>query len=318
MVKRIFVILLISVFIFACNDNDKLAGEIEKIHVDMNISRFDREFARAQASDIPNLREKYPYLFPAPDSIWVAKLSDTLQIELLSEVGKAYADFDAETLGLEQLFKHIKYYFPDYRIPRVITVVNDVDYQNRIMLNDTVLFIELDSYLGPDHKFYGGFPKYIAKGLDARYLISDVASAVAKKLVPRPNDRSFLSQMIYYGKELYLKDKIMPSATDAQKIGYSEDELAWAQANEEPIWRNFIEQEYLYSTDRKLGPRFLDPAPFSKFGLELDNESPGRLGRYVGWQIVRSFMERNSITLQQLLNLPAEEIFKKANYKPKK
>jgi gliding motility-associated lipoprotein GldB len=306
------------VFIFACNDNDKLAGEIEKIHVDLNISRFDREFAHAQASDIPVLREKYPYLFPAPDSVWVAKLSDTLQIELLSEVGKAYADFDAETFGLIQLFKHIKFYFPDYRIPRVITVVNDVDYQNRIMLNDTVLFIELDSYLGPDHKFYGGFPKYIAKGLDARYLISDVASAVAKKLVPRPNDRSFLSQMIYYGKELYLKDKIMPSATNAQKIGYSEDEFAWAQANEEAIWRNFIEQEYLYSTDRKLGPRFLDPAPFSKFGLELDNESPGRLGRYMGWQIVRSFMERNSITLQQLMNLPAEEIFKKANYKPEK
>jgi gliding motility-associated lipoprotein GldB len=306
------------VFIFACNDNDKRAGEIEKIPVDLKISRFDREFAHAQPSDIPVLREKYPYLFPAPDSVWVAKLSDTLQLELLSEVGKAFTDFDTETLGLVRLFKHIKYYFPDYRIPRVITVVNDVDYQNRIILNDTVLFIELDSYLGPDHKFYGGFPKYIAKGLDTRYLISDVASAVAKKLVPRPNDRSFLSQMIYYGKELYLKDKIMPLATDSQKIGYSEDELAWAQANEEAIWRNFIEREYVYSTDSKLGPRFLDPAPFSKFGLELDNESPGRLGRYMGWQIVRSFMERNSITLQQMLNLPAEEIFKKANYKPQK
>ncbi len=316
--KRIFVILVISMFIFACNDNDKRTEEIEKIPVALKIARFDREFANAQAKDIPGLREKYPYLFPAPDSVWIAKLADTLQIALLSEVGKAYPDFDTESAGLEQLFKHVKYYFPEFKVPRVITVVNDVDYQNRIILNDTVLFVELDSYLGPEHKFYAGFPKYIAKGLDSKYLISDVASALAKKMVPRPNDRSFLSQMIYYGKELYLKDKIMPLASDAQKIGYTDDELAWAKENEEPIWRNFIEQEYLYSTDRKLGPRFLDPAPFSKFGLELDNESPGRLGRYMGWQIVRAFMEKNTISLQQLLNLPAAEIFKKANYKPKK
>jgi len=91
------------------------------------------------------------------------------------------------------------------------------------------------------------------------------------------------------------------------------------QANEQAIWRNFIENEYLYSTDTKLASRFLDPAPFSKFGLELiDNESPGRVGRYVGWQIVRRFMEKNPVTIEQMLNLSGEEIFKKSTYKPKK
>jgi len=74
----------------------------------------------------------------------------------------------------------------------------------------------------------------------------------------------------------------------------------------------------LYSTDHQLGPRFLDPAPFSKFRLELDNESPGRLGRYMGWQIVRAFMARNNLSPQQLLELPAEEVFRRSNYKPKK
>ena len=111
----------------------------------------------------------------------------------------------------------------------------------------------------------------------------------------------------------------MPFNTDAQKIGYSQDQIEWAEANEEPIWRNFIEQEHLYSTDNKLDQNFLDPAPFSKFGLEIiDNESPGRIGRYVGWQIVRAFMDKNEVNLQQLFNLPAEEIFKNSNYKPKK
>jgi uncharacterized protein YjaZ len=89
-------------------------------------------------------------------------------------------------------------------------------------------------------------------------------------------------------------------------------------ANEEQIWRYFIERELLYSTENGLDARFLAPAPFSKFRLELDSESPDRLGSYVGWQIVRAFMAKNSVTLQQLINLPAEEVFKQSNYKPKK
>jgi uncharacterized protein YjaZ len=110
----------------------------------------------------------------------------------------------------------------------------------------------------------------------------------------------------------------LPSVTDAQKIGYSQEEMDWAKANEEQMWKYFVERELLYSTDSQLDRKFLDPAPFSKFGLELDNESPGRLGRYMGWQIVRAFMEKNPVGLQQLLDMPADEILKKSNYKPRK
>ncbi|MBT8264835.1 MAG: gliding motility lipoprotein GldB, partial [Muriicola sp.] len=159
---------------------------------------------------------------------------------------------------------------------------------------------------------------YIAKGLDKTYLESDIVSAFSKQVVPYVTDRTFLSQLIYYGKELYLKDLLLPWQSDAQKIGYTQDEIEWAEANEEQIWRYFIEREILYSTDNMLGPRFLDPAPFSKFRLELDNESPGRLGRYMGWQIVRAFMEKNDVSPQDMFTVPAEMIFQKSNYKPKK
>ena len=99
---------------------------------------------------------------------------------------------------------------------------------------------------------------------------------------------------------------------------YSQEQFDWAEANEEPIWRYFIENELLYSTDNKLPNRFIADAPFSKFYLDIDNESPGRLGQYIGWQIVRAFAEKNNITLEQLLTLPAEQIFKKSNYKPRR
>jgi len=310
----------ISVLFFSCNDSDKIEEEISKIDVQLNVSRFDVEFADAEASTLPVLKKKYPYLFPAnyADSVWVAKLSDTIQLELSSEVKKAFPDFLAETDDLTNLYKHIKYYFPETKVPDIVTLTSDVQYASRVVLVDTLLLIGLDNYLGAKHHFYERIPKYIAEDLDKTFLVSDVAEAYTNKIVPRLNDRSFLAQMIFYGKKLYLKDKFMPNASDAEKIGYSQDELDWAMANENPIWRNFIEQEHLYSTDRELAKRFLDPAPFSKFGLELDIESPGRLGRYIGWQMVRSFMNKNDVSPQQLLNLSAEEIFKKSNYKPQK
>ena len=147
---------------------------------------------------------------------------------------------------------------------------------------------------------------------------SDVAEAYARQLISPPSKRDLLSQMVYYGKELYLKDIWLPNVSDAEKIGYTKEEMQWANDNEEDMWRYFIEKELLYKTDPKLAPRFIFNAPFSKFYLEIDNESPGMVGRYIGWQIVRSYMENNTVTVPQLLIKNADEIFKNSKYKPKK
>lgn len=318
-VFRSFVLVMI-LSISSCGETDKTEEEIAKVPVDLRISRFDQAFANASEDDIPKLKSEYPYLFPEQfaDSVWIQKLNDTLQIELSEEVAKEFGDFEQESADLESLFKHIKYYFPEFETPHVVTLTSDVRYDSRIILVDSLLLIGLDNYLGEDHHFYEGMQRYIATSLDKRFLTSDVASAFAKKVISYPRNRTLLSRMVHYGKELYLKDKLIPSATDAQRIGYSEEEMEWARVNEEQMWKYFVERELLYSTDAGLDRRFLDPAPFSKFGLELDNESPGRLGRYLGWQIVRAFMERTDMGLKQMLIIPADEILKQSNYKPKR
>jgi hypothetical protein len=109
------------------------------------------------------------------------------------------------------------------------------------------------------------------------------------------------------------------SDSDAEKMGYSEEQLLWSKENEVEIWKKFVADNLLFSTDAKLGPRFINLAPFSKFYLEIDNESPGRIGQWMGWQIVRSFMDNNpEITIQQLLKMDPKLIFEKSKYKPKK
>ena len=117
---------------------------------------------------------------------------------------------------------------------------------------------------------------------------------------------------------MYLLDLYLPKVSDKEKTGYTIEKLSWALENEEQIWKYFIERKLLYSTDTSLNKRFLDNGPFSKFYLSQDNLSPGRVGSWLGLQIVRSYMIHNGVSLQELLNTSTSEIYKKSKYKPKK
>ncbi|PZD78004.1 gliding motility lipoprotein GldB [Mesonia sp. K7] len=312
--------LFFVLFLVSCQEDNKLEAEIATIPMDVEVHRFDQKFAKATPETLPHLKDEYPYLFPEniADSVWVEMLSDTLQNELESEVNIAFADFNSETEELENAFRHFKYYFPEFITPKVVTVISEVDYRNKVIAADDLLLIGLDNYLGEDHKFYVGIQDYIAKNLKKERIVNDVVEVYGKQLINQPKDRTFLAQMVYYGKILYLKDKILPESSDALKIGYTEKEMDWANTNEEEIWRYFIENELLYDTDSQLQSRFINLAPFSKFRLQLDNESPPQLGQYIGWQIVRQFAEKNeAMSLRKVLNLPAKTIFENSSYRPK-
>src|SRR5699024_5913026 len=151
------------------------------------------------------------------------------------------------------------------------------------IVTDSLMLISLDVYLGSEHDFYDGIYNYIAQDFEKELMLSDIAGEYAKKMLPQPKSRTFLAQMVYHGKILYLKDMLIPFKTDAQKIKYSEGELQWAKENEDNIWRYFVEKELFFKTDPELRNRFIEIAPFSKFYLKLDRESPPQLGRWMGW-----------------------------------
>ncbi len=317
---KVAVLLFLGLIVVACQNKSKVEAEIENIPIDVEVVRFDKKFASASPEDLPRLKEEFPAFFPQQyhDSIWVQKMTDTLQEQLESEVIKTFPTETELRETLVPLFQHIKYYFPKFKTPRVVATTSDVDYRNKVILADSLLIIALDTYLGSDHRFYQGIDRYIAKEMKPSQIGPDVAAVYARQFIKPPNSPSFLSQIIYYGKMLYLKDIWLPHIPDYGKIGYSPEEYQWAEENEQYMWRYFVEKELLYSTDRKLGARFINPAPFSKFYLEIDNESPGMLGRYLGWKIVRAYMDHSNSSVQQLMVTPADEIFNNSKYKPQK
>jgi hypothetical protein len=194
-----------------------------------------------------------------------------------------------------------------------------MDYNNKVIYAQNKLIIALELFLGKQHEFYADFPEYITQNFEERQLLPEVASSLALSKTPPSLDKTLLSQMIYYGKLLYLKDVLLPEDyTDAEKIGYTPEQMKWSQENESYIWTFFINEKLLYNTDSRLPNRFINLAPFSKFYLEIDNESPGRIGQWIGWQIVRSFIENNAVSVPQMLQTEANELFLKSKYKPKK
>lgn len=317
---RIFLVLSVIVFFGSCNNESKIENDISKIEVDFIIERFDKLFYESSPSDLPEIKGAYPFLFPSnvPDSIWISTMNDSMEKVLYNEVDAKFSNLNPIKDELSSLFQHMKYYDRGFKIPSVITLINGVDYRSKVAVTDSVVLIALDNYLGPDHEFYQNISKFISNNMSSEQIVPDITEFYSKKYLFQDQRKTFIDEMVYWGKILYFKDVMIPFKSDAEKIGYSEDQLLWAQENEAYIWSYFIEKELLYSTDSKLPSRFINPSPFSKFYLELDNESPGRIGAYMGWQIVKSYAENSQNDIFEIMSMNPESLYKQAKFKPRK
>lgn len=317
--KKYLFLVVFCLFILSCDKKNKVESAVAAIPLKLKVDRFDKIFFETPPQDLEKVKKQFPFFFPPENdnSVWLNKMQDPLWKELYTEVQKKYGDFEPVKQELETLFRHIKYYFPATKTPKVITIISEMDYKNKAIYADSLVVISLELYLGANHKFYQ-FPNYLKQNFDERQIAPDIVTSFSERQIPPVSDKNLLSQMIYYGKQLYLKDLLLPDYTDAEKMGYTPKQITWCQENESYMWRYFIEKEMLYSNDQKLISRFINPAPFSKFYLEIDNESPGKVGAWIGWQMVRSYAKNNDVPLVNLLKTDAKEIFVKSKYKPKK
>lgn len=318
--KKISFVSIVLIFtVCACKDNKAINPDVKAIEVEMDIIRFDSIFAKAKPQDLNALKSNYPFMFKTdiPDSLWVLKMKDPLQQEIQSEIQKSFSDFSEQKSDIILFYKHLKYHFPKEKLPKIITLAEYVDYKSKVILNDNQLFISLDNYLGKEHPFYSGFQDYITN-LQAKHQISpDIAEQYANKFIDFPENRNFLNQMIYYGKKLYLKEQLLPLVEPHHVIGYTKDDYIWANQQEYMVWQYFVEEDLLYSSKADLRHRFFQPGPFTKFYLAIDNETPPRLGQYIGWQIVKAYAEKNpEKSLQDIINTNAQELFNQSKYKP--
>ncbi|WP_296635111.1 gliding motility lipoprotein GldB [Polaribacter sp.] len=315
-----FTLFVVLVLFFSCSNKNKSQIAISDIKLDFTIKRFDVDFYSANEETLIDVKDEYPYFFPEQlsDSLALSKINDEQERELFTETQLLYNSLNNLENELTGLFKHVKYYYPTFKVPKVITMLSNIDYDNRVIYADSLLLISLDAYLGKNHRFYSDYPNYIKQTNTENHISVDVANALIDTQLPTKMQRRFVDKIISEGKKAYLIDRYLPNVSDAIKMGYTPEKLNWAITNEEQVWMYFIENNLLFDTNTKLSQRFIDNSPFSKFYTAEDKSTPGRIGVWLGWQIVASYMQHNDVSLQELLKKDTDEIFNKSKYKPKK
>ena len=304
------ILFLFSIFFLGCESN--------KSTVDLDIHRFENEFYNSNEENLDLLIKKYPYLFPKqfPIETWNSFLKYCIRLSIYKKSSSIFDDFEIISKEISQVFLKFEEIFPEFKKPKVITLNSLSKYEERIIYVDSLLLISLDSYLGKS--FYTELPDYISLNMSKEYISNDIAEKISQSFVYKPNDRSLLAEMIYHGKILFLIKHLTPLNKNYIKFHSSLKKINWAEENEYNIWSFFIENNLLFNTRNDLKSRFIYFSPFSKFNLDIDKDSPGSIGKWLGYKIVNSYMKNNDISLTQLAREDFYKIFNKSKYKPRK
>lgn len=333
---QIYLIFLFAITFISCRQSNK--PDVSNIQVNIKIERFDNELFAGKNKNVIDIDKqlglKYGVFYDDfIHRILDSKYSNTESLanlyrdqaytDLSKEVDSVFPNLKVQEEALTETFKYIKYYYPKAKIPKFISFASGFAYQ--MPVGDNYLGIGLDMFLGKDSKFYKAIvqsvPLYLSRRFTPEYIVPRVAETYAhEELFAEPDDnRTLLSKMIFQGKILYFLDQVLPeSLSDSTKIGYTQQQLGWAQNFEGDIWAYFLENNYLYETDYQKIQVFLSEGPFTP-GLGENRDSAPKLGVWMGWQIVRKYMkEHPDVTLQQLMaDNDAQKILNQSKYKPK-
>jgi len=260
-------------------------------------------------------RQAYP-----SDSVFINELYnrfsnphlDTLLMETKAVFGNG-AQLKEE---LTVAFTNVKSYYPEFQIPLVQTVITGLE--SDMFVSDSLIIIGLDYYLGEKARFRPNMYEYMLRRYDKNFIVPSIMLLYG--IDGRYNetdlsDRTVLADMITYGKAYYFAKHMMPCVPDSVFIGYTAEEMAGARANQDMIWKKLVEDEAFYSTSQQMKQRYIAERPKT---YEIGDQAPGRIGTWVGWQIVNKYAERNSdLTLPQLMKVKdVKEIFTESKYRP--
>ena len=314
---KIFVI-IISVLLLSCDYNKNKESKNAINYIDVKFDRFEKKFFNSSLDSLSKLIDEYPFLFSKRFSLdeWKAIKTDSTRKEIFNKTDSVFKNFKSVENGVKKIFTNTKNFFPNFKSPKLITLNNGIDYKYKIIDSDSIILISLDCYLG-ENIFYNNIPAHISKLMVPEFVTIDISELISSRYVEIPLDRKFISKIIYHGKLLFLMKEV--SGIDPLKaLGFNKNNKDWMMQNENNVWKYFVENDLLFSTQSSLDYRFLANAPFSKFGLSIDFESPPMVGRWIGYQIVKSYSKKNKSNLNDLLNQDNYELYLKSNYKPNK
>jgi hypothetical protein len=331
---KVTLLVLVIAFFSACSTN-KFNVNVDNVDVDLNVHRVDSLLFTGHPDTVAHQITTFVNEFPEFSELYFHKilkigspyskdfydlftlfLSEYDICRAYKESKTLYADFSPYEHKIQKAFQHYKYYFPQKNVPDVYLMMTG--FNQSIVVADDILGIGVDKFLGSDSRFYDQlqFSKYLRKRMDPKVLPYEAVKGWMLTEFPF-NDSidNLVSNMIYHGKILYLMDALFPNAEDSIKIAYTIREMQWCQKSEDDVWLYMMDKKILFDNDAMLVRRFVADAPFTG---PYGQNSPGRVGQWVGWQIVRSYMKKNDeVTIPQLMaNDDYQKILLQSGYNP--
>jgi hypothetical protein len=343
MKKTLFFFLLLAC-LGACT-NRKEIPDVSGIKVNVKLKRFDKDFFSIDTNNVwaglNQLQGRYPgftslffqYILGLDSASIVPGIKEFIRLSqpLRDSVNVVFKTTDDLEKQFERAFRFVKYYFPEFNAPPVITVVGPVDALAQSssgptpdFLRPEFLGISLQFYLGKDFSVYNDpnfienvAPAYRSRRFSKEYIIADGMQLIVDDLFPdRSKGKPLIEQMIERGKQWWLLDKFLPETADSVKTGYTQAQLDWCNDNEGLIWSYIIKNDEIRSVNPAVIQTYIGEAPFTQ-GFSQE-QSPGNIGQWIGWQIVKKFVANNSgMKPEEVMNTPATKILDEAKYKPK-
>lgn len=333
MSKYLFYALLL--LMTACSRNKK--PDVSSIKIDLQLERFEPDFFKMDTNHIReglvDLRNAHPDFYPVYfQNILQVNPSDTASFVIIKNMitgyhpiydslQKKYKDLSWLKEELTEGFKYVKYYYPDYAVPRIVTFIGTFDAPGTI-LSSQYLGIGLHQFAGKKFSPYQSesilqmYPAYISQRFDKEYITAGAMKAIVDDIYPdQAVGNPLVEQIVEKGKQWFLLDHFLPDAPDSVKTGFTGRQLKWTKENEGNIWGYIIKNENLYSIEPNTIQTYLGEAPFTQGFPEV---SPGNIGQWIGWRIVQKFAEEHpKLSIPQVLATPAKELFQQTKYKPK-
>ena len=326
--------IIMAVFFFAsCKERNRFyIAEFEQ-ETKVNIKRFDLDFIRLDTADIAKglkaLDVKYPDFFvlyflnglgldPADYDGNALLVKDFLTnkqfINVHREVEKVLSNTSPFEKQINKAYNYLRHYFPEIRLPDIYFFVSGFNHQ--FLITDSIIGVGSDVYLGSDFKPYQELTyEYLIPNMRPEMLVPELLNEVLRHHFTFSGELNLLNAMIHEGKIMYLLSVLLPESGANLLMGYSDEQVQWCNQNASQVWTRILENKDLFSTDQLLITQYIQVAPFTS---PVSQESPGRLGVWTGWKIVKSYMQNNkNIDLSQLMkNTQYQKILEKSGYKP--
>lgn len=337
--RIVFGFIITTVVLFSCTNNSNNSPDVSNIKIELKTMRFEQGLFTMDTinftqnldkliAEYPSFGENFLATILNSDPKWSTDSTAayvhgfiTAYKPVYDSASAVFKDFSKYENEIEQALKYVKYYFPNFKDRnKLITYIGPLDGYGDI-LSDDAFIIGLQHHLGKNYSLYKSalvqetYPDYISNRFTPEYITVNCMKNVINDLYPeKMDDKPLVQQMVEKGKRLFALSKLLPQTEEYKLIGYTKEQLKAVYEHEPAVWALFVQNNFLQTIDNNIIKNYIGEGPKTQ---ELGEASPGNIGSFAGWQIVKKYMQKNpKITLQQLMATDAETIFGEAKYKP--